>query len=38
MTIFTVFTLAGIGLCINRHRGWGALCFLIVLVYGFFSL
>jgi len=27
--IFTVFTLAGIGLCVAKHRGWGALCFVI---------
>lgn len=30
--IFTVFTLAGIGLFIAKHRGWGSLCFLIALV------
>lgn len=32
MTVFTVFTLAGIGLFIAKHRGWGSLCFLIALV------
>ncbi len=29
MSLFTIFTLAGILLCISRHRGWGALCFVI---------
>lgn len=29
MMIFTVFTLAGIGLFITKHRGWGALCLVI---------
>jgi hypothetical protein len=34
MTIlaFTVFTIAGILLRINEHRGWGILCFLIAAV------
>jgi hypothetical protein len=34
MTIlaFTVFTIAGILLWINEHRGWAILCFLIALV------
>jgi hypothetical protein len=27
--IFTLFTLSGIGLCIAKHRGWGAFCFTI---------
>jgi hypothetical protein len=31
MIVFTVFTLAGIVLFINRHRGWGSLCFVIAL-------
>jgi hypothetical protein len=30
--IFTVFTLAGIGLCITRHRGWGIFCFVIAFI------
>jgi hypothetical protein len=32
MTIFTIFTLAGIGLFISKHRGWGSLCFVIALL------
>jgi hypothetical protein len=32
MLVFTVFTLAGIGLFIAKHRGWGMLCFVIALV------
>ncbi len=32
MLIFTIFTLTGIGLFIEKHRGWGSLCFLIALV------
>jgi hypothetical protein len=32
MMVFMVFTLAGIGLFISKHRGWGALCFVIALV------
>lgn len=38
MMIFSVFTLAGIGLCIAKHRGWGIFCFAIVVIYGFLSL
>lgn len=30
--IFTLFTLAGIGLCIAKHRGWGVFCFAIAFV------
>jgi hypothetical protein len=29
---FTVFTIAGILLWINEHKGWSVLCFLIALV------
>ena len=29
MIAFTIFTLAGIALCINKHPWWGALCFVI---------
>lgn len=32
MTVFTIFTLAGIVLFIPRHRGWGTLCFVIATV------
>jgi Gpi18-like mannosyltransferase len=32
MMVFTVFTLVGIFLFINKHRGWGTLCFAIALV------
>lgn len=32
MMLFTVFTLAGIVLCITKHRGWGTLCFAIAVV------
>jgi hypothetical protein len=32
MMVFTIFTLAGIGLFIRKHRGWGSLCFVIALV------
>jgi hypothetical protein len=32
MMIFTVFTLAGIGLCITKHRGWGIFCFVIAFI------
>lgn len=31
MMVFTVFVLAGIVLFINKHRGWGSLCFVIAL-------
>lgn len=30
--IFTIFTLAGIGLCIAHHRGWGIFCFLVAAI------
>lgn len=29
---FTVFTIAGIVLCITDHKGWGVLCFAIALI------
>lgn len=32
MSVFTIFTLAGILLCISRHRGWGIVCFVIALL------
>jgi hypothetical protein len=32
MMIFTIFTLAGIGLFIRKYRGWGSLCFVIAFV------
>lgn len=32
MNVFTIFTLAGILLCITRHRGWGIVCFAIAFV------
>jgi hypothetical protein len=38
MMIFTVFTLAGIGLCIAGHKGWGIVCFVIVALFGILSL
>ena len=30
--VFIVFTIAGIVLWINEHRGWAVLCFIIALV------
>lgn len=30
--IFTVFTLAGIGLFVTKHKGWGSLCFVIAFI------
>jgi hypothetical protein len=38
LSVFIIFTLAGIGLCIKKHKGWGIFCFAIVVVAGFFSL
>jgi hypothetical protein len=38
MMIFTVFTLAGIGLCIIKHRAWGVFCFAIAFLDLFFML
>lgn len=32
MSLFAIFTLAGILLCISRHRGWGIVCFVIALI------
>lgn len=32
MMVFTIFVLAGIGLFITKHRGWGTLCFVIALI------
>jgi hypothetical protein len=32
MMVFTIFTLAGIALFINKHRGWGSFCFFVALV------
>jgi hypothetical protein len=32
MSVFTLFTLSGILLCINRHRGWGIFCFVIAFI------
>jgi hypothetical protein len=29
MMVFTISALAGIGLFIAKHRGWGSLCFVI---------
>ncbi len=29
---FVAFVLSGIGLCVNRHKGWGILCFFLALV------
>jgi len=29
---FSVFTIAGILLCVNEHRGWGILCFSIAAI------
>ncbi len=31
MMVFTAFILAGIVLFINKHRGWGLLCFVIAI-------
>jgi hypothetical protein len=36
MLMFSVFTLAGIWLCVRKHWVWGALCFLIALAAIFF--
>jgi hypothetical protein len=33
MLIFAVFTLAGIGLFISEHRGWGSLCLVIAVLF-----
>jgi hypothetical protein len=30
---FTAFTIAGILLWINEHKGWAVVCFLIALVF-----
>jgi hypothetical protein len=38
MMLFTVFTLAGIGLFITKRRGWGTFCFVIAFVDLFFML
>ncbi len=32
MIVFTIFVLAGIVLCITKHRIWGAVCFVIALL------
>ncbi len=32
MAVFTIFTLAGIGLFIAKRRGWGSFCFVIALI------
>jgi hypothetical protein len=29
--IVTIFTLAGIGLFVTKHPGWGSVCFIIAL-------
>jgi hypothetical protein len=34
LMFLAVFILAGIGLCIKGHKGWGAFCFVIA----FFTL
>ncbi len=32
MIIFALFTLAGIGLFITKHGGWGTFCFAIAFI------
>ncbi len=38
MLMFSVFTLAGIGLCVRKHWAWGIVCFVIALASIFFML
>lgn len=32
LLVFSIFALAGIGLCITKHPWWGALCFVIAIL------